>query len=106
MGQVLYVIGASRIFEVAPLVELRALPQAPRGLAGLMNYRGKPVPVLDLCQLTSDRHASQRLSTRIIILKHPLAKQGERLVGLIAERVTQVLRKEPGEFVGAELGNA
>ena len=106
IGKDRYVIEASRIIEVAPLVELRRLPQAPRGLSGVMNYRGQPVPVLDLCQLTSERPASERLSTRIIILKHPAAKQSERLIGLIAEGVTQVLHKEPAEFVSAELNNA
>jgi chemotaxis-related protein WspB len=106
IGKDRYVIEANRIIEVAPLVELRSLPQSPRGLAGVMNYRGKPVPVLDLCQLTSERPASERLSTRIIILKHPAAKQSERLIGLIAERVTQVMHKEPGEFVSAQLNNA
>jgi chemotaxis-related protein WspB len=106
IGKDRYVIEANRIIEVAPLVELRNLPQAPRGLAGIMNYRGKPVPVIDLCQLTADQPASQRLSTRIIILKHPNPKQGDRLVGLIAERVTQVIHKEAGEFVNPGLESA
>ncbi len=99
IGKDRYVIEASRIVEVAPLVALRSVPQAPKGFAGIMNYRGRPVPVLDLCQLATDFPANERLSTRIIILKHPHATQGERLIGLIAEQVTQILRKDPQEFI-------
>src|SRR5436305_3920871 len=98
-GQDRYALEASRIVEVVPLLEIKRMPRAPKGFAGLFNYRGRPVPAIDLCELTSDRPASEWLSTRIIILNCADGKGGHRLVGLIAEKATVMLRKEPSEFV-------
>ena len=106
IGKDRYVIEANRVVEVTPLVALATLPQAPRGFAGIMNYRGRPLPVLDLCQLTSDRAAAERLSTRIIILKQGAGRESSRLVGIIAEQVTQTLRKDPAEFIHSGVENA
>ena len=50
IGKDRYVIEANRVVEVTQLVALATLPQAPRGFAGIMNYRGRPLPVLDLCR--------------------------------------------------------
>jgi chemotaxis-related protein WspB len=52
LGKERYALQASRVVEVVPLLELKQLPQAPKGVAGIINYRGRPVPVVDLCALT------------------------------------------------------
>jgi len=99
LGKERYVLEASRVVEVLPLLELKKFPQAPSGFAGIINYRGRPVPVIDLCELTLEEPAAERLSTRIILMKYEHAHSGDRLVGLIAERATEMLRKAPGEFI-------
>ncbi len=99
LGKDRYALEASRIVEVLPLVALKQLPQAPSGFAGLFNYRGRPVPALDLCQLTLGQPAAERLSTRIIVIKCPDDRGEERLLGLIAERATEMLRRNPRDFV-------
>jgi len=99
MGKDRYALEASRVVEVLPLLELKQLPQAPSGFAGLFNYRGRPVPALDLCQLTSTQPAAERLSTRIIVINFPDGRGGHRLLGLIAERATEMLRRNPRDFV-------
>ena len=43
-----YAIDVARVVELVPRVELRAIPHAPAFLAGLLGYRGKVVPVIDL----------------------------------------------------------
>ena len=43
-----YAIDVTRIVELVPRVELRKIPHAPAFLAGLLGYRGKVVPVIDL----------------------------------------------------------
>ena len=68
LGNDRYVLEASRVVEVVPLLELKQLPRAPKGVAGIFKYRGRPVPAVDLCALTLGRPASERLSTRIIIV--------------------------------------
>ena len=99
LGKDRYALEAGRVVEVVPFLALKKLPQAPKGFAGLMNYRGRPVPTLDLCELTTNQPAAERLSTRIISVNCPDGHGGQRLLGLIAERATEMLRKDPKEFV-------
>src|SRR5580692_2688337 len=71
LGHDRYALEASRVLEVLPLLELKKLPGAPRGVAGIFNYRGRPVPAVDLSEMTLGRPASERLSTRIIVVNYP-----------------------------------
>jgi chemotaxis-related protein WspB len=99
MGKDRYALEASRVVEVLPMLALKQLPQSPNGFAGLFNYHGRPVPVLDLCQLTIGQPAAERLSTRIILINCPDGRGGQRLLGLIAEHATEMLRRNPRDFV-------
>ena len=89
----------SRVVEVAPLLALKRLPQAPKGVAGIFNYRGRPVPAVDLCEMATGQPASERLSTRIIIVNYQHENGTEHLLGLIAENATEMLRKNTKDFV-------
>lgn len=101
LGRERYALEASRVVEVVPLLALKRFPQAPRGVAGVFIYRGRPVPALDLCELTLGRPAVEQLSTRIVIVQHGDPPAAGQLIGLIAERVTETLRREPADFVDA-----
>jgi chemotaxis-related protein WspB len=76
-----------RVKEVIPSVALDPEPRAPAWFAGLFNYRGAITPVIDLCQLVSDVGCMNRLSSRIVVFERDGAG-GARLIGLLAERVT------------------
>ncbi len=108
LGKDRYALEASRVVEVVPLLEMRQLPQAPRGVAGIFNYRGRPVPAVDLSALTLGQPASERFSTRIIIVNYPDGQGTNRLLGLIAEHATETLRKDANNFLdsGVKLGQA
>ena len=108
LGKSRYALEASRVIEVVPLLAIQQLPQAPRGVAGIFNYRGRPVPAVDLGALTLGRPARERFSTRIIIVNHPDDNGTNHLVGLIAEHATELLRKDAKDFVdpGVKLGAA
>ena len=99
IGEDRYALEASRVVEVVPLLALKHLPQAPPGVAGVFNYRGRPAPAIDLSQLTLGRPARERLSTRIIIVRWPADDQPDRVLGLVAEHATEMLRKEAKDFV-------
>ena len=98
LGHDRYALEARRVVEVVPLLALKKIPQAPRGVAGLFNYRGQPVPAVDLGELTLGQPASPRLSTRIILVQYPDDTGKNRLLGLIAEQATEIIRKEPNDF--------
>jgi len=89
-----YALDAREIVEVLPLVSLRRVPSAPAGLAGLLDYRGEPIPIVDLALMALGRPSAHRLSTRIILVE----AEGYVRFGLIAEFVTQTLRLESGAF--------
>ncbi len=89
-----YALDAPQIVEILPLLEVTRVPQAPAGVAGLINYRGTPVPVVDLSELTLGRPAQPHISTRLIVVRY-----GEHLLGLIAERATEIMRRDAGSFI-------
>jgi chemotaxis-related protein WspB len=108
LGADRYALQASRVIEVLPLVDLKHLPDAPKGVAGLFNYRGRPVPAVDLSELTLDRRSGTNFSTRIIVINYPDESGRNHPLGLIAERATEIIRRDHAEFVepGLKLGGA
>src|SRR5258708_32156970 len=76
LGKERYALPANRVVEGVPLLTLKPLPQAPRGVAGIFNYRGRPVPALDLSEITMGRPAEERLRTRIVVLNYPSPNGG------------------------------
>lgn len=99
-----YALDASQLVEILPLVEVRSLPQAPDGVAGVLDFRGVALPVFDLTALALGRASGKRVSTRILIVE---LATGRRLA-LIAERANELLKKEPADFseTGIHLGTA
>ena len=138
LGKDRYALEASRVVEIVPLLTMNPIPQAPKGVAGMIVYRGQAIPAVDLCELTIGQPARERLSTRIIIVEagereeevvqpnteklktETLKSSSEhfrvpafqdfsvsghktapRLVGLIAERATGMLRGDPADMVSS-----
>ena len=62
-------------------------------------YHGAPVPAVDLSELTLGEPAAELLSTRLIVLDYPGSGDQVHLLGLIAEKATEVIRREPRDFV-------
>jgi len=120
----LYAADAARIVEVVPRVNLRPLPHAPAFLAGVFEYRGDVVLVVDLGVLLGAGPAPDRLSTRIILVDRaavaprrpaadhdaeassepsPIAPNPSRrsLLGLIAEQVSELATVDPAALLPA-----
>lgn len=105
LGNDRYALDSRQIVEVLPLLKIKDLPQSPAGVAGVMDYRGKPVPVLDLSELTMDRPSRLQLSTRIIVVELRDDQNETRLLGLIAEHATETMRRDPADFVSFGVTN-
>src|SRR5438445_13799796 len=99
LGKDRYALGASRVVEVAPLLALKRLPQAPKGVAGIFNYRGRPVPAGDLCEMAIRQPASERLSTRIIIVNYRHENGTDHLRSLVPRKATVMPRKGTKDLV-------
>jgi chemotaxis-related protein WspB len=94
LGADRYAIEAGKVLEVLPLMRTKQLPGAPNGIAGVLDYRGTPLPAVDLCALALGRPAAARLSTRILVVECP----GGHRLGLIAEHANETFRREPTDF--------
>jgi chemotaxis-related protein WspB len=105
LGRDRYALDTDRVAEVLPLVEITEFPHAPPGVAGLLNHRGVPVPVIDLSQLTMGRPAQRRLNTRIVLVHHAGGNGATHLLGLVAERVTETVRRDEADFVASGVSN-
>lgn len=95
-----YAVDVRRVARVVPRIGLRPVPHADGALAGLLDYAGAAVPVMDLGKLLGGEPSASRLSTRIMLLRADPARPAD-LLGLIAEQVTD-LRDVPDDD-GSEL---
>ena len=116
VGMNQYAVDVARIVEVVPRVELRMVAHVPECLAGFLDYRGKVVPVIDLGLLLGIAPCRPRLSTRIILVddgpdgRHrqqvyseagtgrASANRDRSLLGLIAERVSELCNSRPEQM--------
>lgn len=98
MGTERYALDARRIVEVVPMVNLKPLPHAEPYIAGLFDYRGTLVPVIDLCRLTTAHHCGEYLTTRIVLVEYPGSEGRSHILGLLAEQVTETLKIKDNEF--------
>jgi len=100
-GEDRYAVEARAVEEVLPVTLFKRVPHAPEAICGLMNHRGTPIPVVDANLLLTGRPSERRLSTRVILVRHPDGAGGARRLGLMAERVTDTIRRRREEFVPA-----
>ena len=94
LGDGNYALQADNVVEVIPLVKLKKIPRAPEYVAGLMNYRGRPVPVIDLSILSEGEPSELRMSTRIIVVNYPFEKKPGEILGLIAKNATETIQSK------------
>lgn len=93
-----YALDVAQVVEVLPLVALESVPRAPEGVAGIIDYGGTPVPVIDLSLVLAGRSAHRRFNTRIVMVRYAVGGQS-RLIALIAERATETMRRDPADFI-------
>lgn len=98
-----YALNVHQVVEVLPLRRLKRLPQAPSWVAGVFDYRGQMVPVVDLQARAVGRSTAALASTRLVLVHYPPAAN---VLGLILEKATETRRlaaqafRESGVAVG------
>ncbi|MBD2414367.1 chemotaxis protein CheW [Nostoc calcicola FACHB-389] len=102
-----YAIESRQVVEVIPLVVLKTLPHKPEHIAGVFNYRGRIVPVIDLSELMSGKPCCEHFSTRIVLVKYWGKNTPEvtepHILGLMAEQIVETLHKSESEFVDSNI---
>jgi len=97
-GGARYGLEAAGIIEILPLVALRPVPQMSREVAGLLNHRGRIVPVLDLTTIITGVPTKLRMSSRIVVVDFPAADGERHPLGLLAERATETIQCREQDF--------
>src|SRR5688572_27751379 len=91
VGKDRFALRCADVVEVVPRVHLRDIPHAPEYIAGMFTYRGQIVPVIDLGLLLWKAPCADRMSTRIVLVRYPPPPGPSKVIGLLAERVTEAI---------------
>lgn len=82
-----YAVDIMYIEEIIRMVEITQVPRAPEFVEGIINIRGKVIPVVDLKKKLNLGSISQDQNTRIIITNIK-----NRKIGFIVDSVNEVIR--------------
>jgi purine-binding chemotaxis protein CheW len=98
-----YALPVENVAEILRMVAIAPVPEAPHWLAGVINLRGKVIPVIDLRTRLGLPGLEVGLNTPIIV-----AETEGQLVGLVADSVTELLSVplDSVEPPDARVGNA
>jgi len=100
-----YALSAKDVIAIVPVVSLHEVPKSPDYIVGILNYHGDSVPVVDVRALLAGNKSKNRLSTRIVVIKFYADNKGQRLIGLLAEKLTEVARVDESEFKASGVQN-
>lgn len=93
-----FALGARDVVEVAPMVRFTEIPHAPAYVAGLFDYRGRALPALDLSVLMGGEPVRPLFSSRLVVADGSGPGEPPRLVGLVAEQVTETITRGEEDF--------
>lgn len=82
-----YAVDILAVQEINRMMELTRVPQSPAEVEGVINLRGKIIPVLDLRTRFSIAKTAPTERTRIIVVE-----VHGRVLGFVVDRVQEVLR--------------
>jgi len=81
-----YGVDASKVKEIFSLPELAIAIDAPEDIVGLLNLRGKLVPVMDLNRRFGYPFQEYQLGDSVIVIEH-----GQEMLGIVVNQVREVI---------------
>ncbi|MGA1791395.1 MAG: chemotaxis protein CheW [bacterium] len=81
-----YALPISQVQEINRIGEITRVPNSPEHVRGVINLRGKIVPVIELKKRLQLGETSIDKDSRIVVVEH-----GPKVLGLMVDRVAQVL---------------
>src|SRR6201997_1850559 len=90
LGNEEFGIRVLKVREIMGLQEITAVPQTPSHIKGVINLRGKVVPVIDL-RLKFSFPAAEYTQRTCIIVTQVQGESGPILMGIIVDGVSEVL---------------
>lgn len=87
LGDESYGVDISRVQDINRMQEITEIPHAPESVVGVINLRGRVIPVIDLRKRFGLPDAVHTKDTRIVVVH-----LDGNLIGVIVDAVSQVLR--------------
>ncbi|MCP3099617.1 chemotaxis protein CheW [Myxococcus sp. K15C18031901] len=88
-----YVLPASEVLQMESFTGATPVPGAPAHVAGLVQVRGRVIPVVDARTRFGLPPVERSLDSRVVV-----GRLGERTVGLLVDSAREVLKLDPGQF--------
>lgn len=82
-----YGIDIASVYEIIRMEKITMVPRTPDFVEGVINLRGRIIPVIDLCKRFNLTYTERSGSSRIIIVD-----VGGNTIGMIVDAVSEVLR--------------
>jgi purine-binding chemotaxis protein CheW len=92
-----YGIGILKVKEIIGMLPVTAVPKTPEFVKGVINLRGKVIPVIDL-RLRFAIEARQYNDRTCIIVVEVDGQSGQVLIGIVVDAVSEVLNIRPEEI--------
>ncbi len=99
IGEESYGIAVLKVREIIRMLEITAVPQMPEYVRGVVNLRGKIIPVIDLRRrfgMTEGDDTDDR--TCIIVVQAAMASGQRTTIGMVVDRVEEVVQIESGDL--------
>jgi purine-binding chemotaxis protein CheW len=93
VGNAEYVVSADQVLHLETYTQATHIPGAPAFVAGLVQVRGKLVPVIDLRTRFGLAPGEHNLDSRVIVVRI-----GQRTAGLLVDSARDVLRLDESSF--------
>lgn len=112
LGSQDYALPTRHIVRVLPMMALTRLAPAAEFIAGVMNFHGAAVPVIDLARVAGVAGARVKarpsgaapgisFDTRIVLVDHVQPSGRQHLLGLLAEHVSGVRQIDAASVTGS-----
>lgn len=100
LGREEFGVQVLKVREIMGLQEITAVPQVPDYVRGVINLRGKVIPVIDLRRKFGLDHAADSQQTCIVVMQ-VAHESGPLLTGVIVDGVSEVATLQESEIEDA-----
>ena len=92
-----YGIGILKVKEIIGMMSITSVPQTPGFVKGVINLRGKVIPVMDL-RLKFNMDESAYTERTCIIVVEVTNQRGRVQIGIVVDAVSEVLNIKEGDI--------
>ncbi len=97
LGGEIFGVDVSQVQEILELTPITRIPQTPLFMKGVINVRGKVVPIVDLRLKFGMEEQESTVDTCIVVVE--VAMEGETVVlGAVADSVDEVIDQQPDQI--------